>query len=71
MQTNLNGTLFQRYYGVSLPFGKLSFSKANIGFLGMEQALADYAVLLKGLGKLYGFSASKIVSFGGRFIFIS
>jgi len=56
-----------RYYGVSLPFGKLSFSKANIGFLGMEQALADYAVLLKGLGKLYGFSASKIVSFGGSY----
>ena len=56
---------------MSLPFGKLSFSKVNIGFLGMEQALADYAVLLKGLGKLYGFTASKIVSFGGRFIFIS
>ena len=51
---------------MSLPFGKNSFKKENIGFLSMEQALADYAVLLKSLAQVYGFQNKKIVSFGGR-----
>ena len=32
----------------------------------MEQALADYAVILKSLSQIYEFQNSKIVSFGGR-----
>ncbi|XP_065055979.1 dipeptidyl peptidase 2-like [Rhopilema esculentum] len=56
-----------RYYGSSLPFGQDSFKKENIGFLNMEQALADYAVLLKSLSSLYKFDGSKIVSFGGSY----
>ena len=61
--------LLQRYYGTSLPFGETkSFQVDRIGFLNMEQALADYAVLLKALGKVYGFENSKIVAFGGRYV---
>ena len=57
----------QRYYGTSLPFGEASFSKENIGFLSIEQALADYAVLLKSLQISYKAEDCKVVTFGGRY----
>ena len=41
----------------------------HIGFLNIEQALADYAVLLKALGKVYDFENSNIVAFGGRYLY--
>lgn len=36
-----------RYYGETLPFGPNSFTQANIVYLTTEQALADYAQLLR------------------------
>ena len=66
----LNNTLFlllQRYYGESLPFGPdQSFQDDKIGYLTIEQALADYAVLLTELKTLFQATESKVVAFGGR-----
>ena len=56
--------LQQRYYGKSLPFGSASFTGDNIGYLSVEQALADYAVLLTQLKQDY--MVDKVVAFGGR-----
>ena len=56
--------LQQRYYGKSLPFGSASFTGDNIGYLSVEQALADYAVLLTQLKQEY--KIDKVVAFGGR-----
>ncbi len=64
------GTLsvFQRYYGKSLPFGSSSFALKNIGFLSAEQALADYAALIQFLRKNH--SITKVVSLGGRWVYV-
>eukprot|EP00794_Sanderia_malayensis_P010639 gene10639-11767_t len=56
-----------RYYGASLPFGMLSFTKENIAYLTIEQALADYAVLLKSLKTQYKAENCKVVTFGGSY----
>lgn len=56
-----------RYYGKSLPFGNESFSKENIGFLSMEQALADYAVLIKHVKKDLDAEHSIVFAFGGSY----
>ena len=58
---------FQRYYGKSLPFGEASFTNENIGFLSIEQALADYAVLVKALKKQLNATGSAVFAFGGRY----
>ena len=54
-----------RYYGESLPFGKDSFMKPYIGYLTVEQALADYAVLLQDLKPKY--NNAPVISFGGSY----
>ena len=54
----------QRYYGKSLPFGKESFRLDNIGYLSVEHAMADFAVLVKEIRQTY--KIDKVVSFGGR-----
>lgn len=36
-----------RYYGQTLPFGQNSFTPTNMQWLTSEQALADYAQLLR------------------------
>ena len=54
-----------RYYGESLPFGKNSFKSANIGFLSIEQALADYAAILLALKPVY--DNAHVITFGGSY----
>ena len=56
----------QRYYGDSLPFGKESFDPVAMGFLSVEQALADFAVLIGSLRQDYS-GITKVVTFGGRY----
>ncbi|XP_057301887.1 dipeptidyl peptidase 2-like [Hydractinia symbiolongicarpus] len=56
-----------RYYGKSLPFGNVSLTPEYIGFLSMEQALADYAVLVKFVQKDMGAQNCSVFSFGGSY----
>lgn len=58
--------LFQRYYGKSLPFGEASFERGNVGLLSIEQALADYAVLISELKQQYEAEDTPVIAFGGR-----
>ena len=57
-------TVLQRYYGKSLPFGGGAFVPNNIRYLTVEQALADYAVLIGKLKEKY--IITKVITFGGR-----
>ena len=56
----------KRYYGDSLPFGKESFEHDKVGYLTIEQAMADYAVLITELKVQFKATKSKVVAFGGR-----
>lgn len=58
-----------RYYGKTLPFGDASFDLNNIGYLSVEQALADYAVFLTELKQKYNLTDSRnpIIAFGGSY----
>ena len=56
-----------RYYGETLPFGKDSYSKENIGYLNHEQALADYASVIREFKRSRKAEASKVVAFGGSY----
>ena len=58
----------QRYYGKSLPFGDDSFDLDKIGWLSVEQTLADYAVLLTRLREDYNLTEKNpIIAFGGSY----
>lgn len=57
---------FQRYYGKSLPFGDDSFSTQNIGYLTIEQALADYSYLVQYLKDKFNATDAPVIAFGGR-----
>jgi lysosomal Pro-X carboxypeptidase len=57
-----------RYYGQSLPFGQASFTPANMAWLTAEQALADYAQLLRWWKETNPkYAESPVVSFGGSY----
>ncbi|XP_065645101.1 dipeptidyl peptidase 2 isoform X2 [Hydra vulgaris] len=56
-----------RYYGKSLPFGNDSFTPANIGFLTIDQALADFAALIQYLKKSMGADNCSVFAFGGSY----
>lgn len=55
-----------RYYGESLPFGNSSFNGTNIGYLSIEQAMADFAVLIKYLKTKLG-QNTPVICFGGSY----
>ncbi|XP_050404113.1 dipeptidyl peptidase 2 isoform X2 [Patella vulgata] len=56
-----------RFYGKSLPFGDDSFKGNNIGLLTIEQALADYAVLINKIKQTYKAKKSAVITFGGSY----
>lgn len=57
-----------RFYGESLPFGNNSASSAEtLGYLSSQQALADYAVLIRSLKQNLSSEASPVVVFGGSY----
>jgi len=56
-----------RYYGESLPFGKDSFKRGNIGYLSAAQALADYANLISSIKPLLKADHVPVISFGGSY----
>lgn len=59
----------KRYYGKTLPFGEASFDLDKIVYLSIEQAIADYAVLLQQLKDDYNLSdsANPVIAFGGSY----
>uniref|UniRef100_A0A915N3C2 Uncharacterized protein n=1 Tax=Meloidogyne javanica TaxID=6303 RepID=A0A915N3C2_MELJA len=59
-----------RYYGESLPFGNETYSNiSTMAYLSSEQALGDFAVLIKYLKEKRINNATKkaVVSFGGSY----
>eukprot|EP00105_Crassostrea_gigas_P020096 XP_011438787.1 PREDICTED: lysosomal Pro-X carboxypeptidase-like [Crassostrea gigas] len=58
-----------RYYGTSIPYGQTAFKDPKkMNFLTSEQALADYAVLIKHIkSSIPGSSQSKVIAFGGSY----
>eukprot|EP01121_Diplochlamys_sp_Union-15-3_P013991 TRINITY_DN4423_c0_g1_i2.p1 TRINITY_DN4423_c0_g1~~TRINITY_DN4423_c0_g1_i2.p1 ORF type:complete len:338 (-),score=41.34 TRINITY_DN4423_c0_g1_i2:79-1092(-) len=57
-----------RFYGESYPYGKVhSFDREHIGLLSVEQALADYATLIRTLKKQWNAQNSAVFAFGGSY----
>ena len=56
-----------RYYGKSLPFGSDWQQDYNYQYLTVEQALADYAVILTDLKLQLGRPERKVIAFGGSY----
>ena len=61
---SLSLSLHRSYYGESKPFGRKA-TRRHMGFLTTEQALADYADLLRALKAERGAGGAPVVAFGG------
>ena len=51
-----------------MPFGNDSFKHPFVDLLSVEQALADYAVLMTALKAQLNASKSRVIAFGGRLV---
>ncbi|XP_017288175.1 dipeptidyl peptidase 2 [Kryptolebias marmoratus] len=56
-----------RYYGQSLPFGNHSFNIPEVSLLTVEQALADYAVMISELKQQLAATDCPVIVFGGSY----
>ncbi|PAA80754.1 hypothetical protein BOX15_Mlig022232g3 [Macrostomum lignano] len=57
-----------RYYGQSLPFGNDSFKQENLQYLTIEQAMADFAVLIHVLRNyVFNIPDRPVIAFGGSY----
>jgi len=57
-----------RYYGDSLPFGEeKSFTMPNLGWLSVEQAIADYVSIVEWLKTKVLFENAPVIAFGGSY----
>ena len=54
-----------------MPFGNDSFKHPYVDLLTVEQALADYAVLVSALKTQLNATDSPVIAFGGRYAHIS
>lgn len=51
-----------------MPFGNTSYNSAKtLGYLNSQQALADYAVLIRSLKQNLSCESSPVVVFGGSY----
>jgi len=55
-----------RYYGVSWPFGEDSFTNENLHYLTIEQAVADFVLVIEGY-KVQNNLDLPVVAFGGSY----
>ncbi|CAD5117387.1 DgyrCDS6162 [Dimorphilus gyrociliatus] len=56
-----------RYYGKSLPFGPVdSFTSDNVGYLSINQVLADFALIITSVKRKLNIKAP-VISFGGSY----
>ncbi|XP_039071716.1 lysosomal Pro-X carboxypeptidase-like [Hibiscus syriacus] len=57
-----------RFYGESMPFGKDSYKSAKtLGYLTSQEALGDFAVLIRSLKQNLSSETSPVVVFGGSY----
>jgi len=56
-----------RYYGQSWPFGENSFTPQNLKYLTIEQAIADYLMVVEDYKKQNGIPDMPVIAFGGSY----
>ena len=56
-----------RYYADSKPFGKNSWDKGNVNFLGLENPMMDYVNLIQHVKDQYNAHDSPVVTFGSSY----
>jgi len=66
----LNGMVLfaeHRYFGQSMPFGNESYSKENIGYLSVQQAMSDYVDFIYFIREKYNAQNIPVIVFGGSY----